>query len=206
MKKLFLILIPLIFISCGVDHTDFSGDWIDKKNESDRMVIKKNGDNYIVENRNKKYPAQIKDGLLEISAELPIKATIDDNDNLIVSGSEYVRFENSDLLKFIGKWKTENCYDCEELNIEYNKEDNSFSIKYGDDDFYQLGPERTDLLMIEKIRYRNKRITGTERFGVSDFNLKERYSIKLELIENGTNLKYSCSYKDNPEPSRIYTK
>lgn len=104
-KKFTFVIITLIFVSCGIDHTDFSGDWIDKKNERDRMIIKKNGDNYIVESREKKYPAQIKDGLLEISAELPIKATIDENENLIIAGNEYIRYKNSVKPKFVGNWK-----------------------------------------------------------------------------------------------------
>jgi len=104
-KKLTFGIITLLLVSCGVDHTDFSGNWIDKKNESDKMIIKKNGDNYIVENREKKYPAKIKDGLLEISAELPITATIDENDFLIVGGKEYIRFEKAIRPKFEGRWK-----------------------------------------------------------------------------------------------------
>lgn len=105
-KKFTFGIITMMLISCGVDHTDFSGDWIDKKNESDRMIITKNGDNYIVESRNKKFPAQIKDGLLEISTELPSKATIDANDILIIAGNEYIRFEKSKLYSFVGKWET----------------------------------------------------------------------------------------------------
>lgn len=105
-KVLLLVFSTILLTSCGIDHTDFSGNWIDKKNERDRMIIKKNGDNYIVENRGKKYPAQIKDGLLEISTELPIKATIDDNDILIISGKEYIRFKKSNRFPFVGKWET----------------------------------------------------------------------------------------------------
>ena len=104
-KKFTFGIITLLLISCRIDHTDFSGDWIDKKNEQITIIIKKNGDNYIVENRGKKYPAQIKDGLLEISAELPMKATIDENDELIVAGQEYIRIEKSKVYKFIGNWK-----------------------------------------------------------------------------------------------------
>ena len=119
-QKLLLGFIALFLSSCGVDHTDFSGDWVDKKSERDRMIIKKNGDNYIVENRSKKYPAQIKDGLLEISAELPIKATIDENDILIVAGKEYYRFEKALKPKFAGIWHKEND-EKTEYKIIYNE-------------------------------------------------------------------------------------
>lgn len=92
MKNTVILILTLTLFSCGVDHTDFSGDWIEKKEEKDRILIKKNADNYIVENKNRKFPAQLKDGLLEISDEIPIKATIDENDNLIINGYEYIRF------------------------------------------------------------------------------------------------------------------
>lgn len=105
-KKFTYGIITLLLVSCGVDHTDFSGDWIDKKNESDRMIIKRNGDNYIVENNEKKYPAQVKEGLLEISTELPIKATIDENDILIINGAEYIRIKKATKPKFTGNWKS----------------------------------------------------------------------------------------------------
>lgn len=104
-KKITFGIITLLLVSCGVEHTDFSGNWIDKKNESDKMIIKKNGANYIVENREKKYPANIRDGLLEISAEFPVKAIIDENDILIVGGKEYIRFEKSKIYAYIGTWK-----------------------------------------------------------------------------------------------------
>jgi len=122
-KKITFGIITLFLVSCGVDHTDFSGDWIDKTNESDRMVIKKNGDNYIVENRDKKYPAQIKEGLLEISTELPLKATIDENDILIINGSEYIRIEKATKPKLIGQWKNDSEYSSCTLSIEISKND-----------------------------------------------------------------------------------
>jgi len=106
MRKLILPLIPLMLLSCGTDLTDFSGFWVEKEKENDRVIIKKNGDNYLVENRGKKYPAQIKDDLLEVSAELPMKATIDENNILIIGGKEYIRIEKSKTYKFV---EFENC-------------------------------------------------------------------------------------------------
>jgi uncharacterized protein YggL (DUF469 family) len=105
MKDKLLFGLIILLTSCSVDHTAFSGEWIDKKNEQEILLIQKNGNNYIVEINDKKYPAKIKDDLLEISTELPINAIIDNNDILIVGGKEYVRFEKTKIYQFKGKWK-----------------------------------------------------------------------------------------------------
>jgi hypothetical protein len=134
MKKLVLLLIPLMLSSCVNNLTDFSGFWIEKEKENDRVIIKKNGDNYLVENRGKKYPAQIKDDLLEVSAELPMKATIDENDNLIIGGKEYIRIEKAKTYKFV---KFEDCSLGDMLHISFKDLDKDFGAnhkynKYGD--------------------------------------------------------------------------
>lgn len=41
MKNTVIIILTLTLFSCGVDHTDFSGDWIEKKEEKDRILINK---------------------------------------------------------------------------------------------------------------------------------------------------------------------
>lgn len=129
MKKLFLLFIPLMLLSCGTDLTDFSGFWVEKERENDRVIIKKNGDNYIVENNGKKYPAQIKDGLLEVSAELPIKATIDENDILIIGGKEYIRIEKSKTYKFA---KFNDCSFGDLMHITFD----GISEDFGDASYY----------------------------------------------------------------------
>ncbi|WP_417861505.1 hypothetical protein [Winogradskyella sediminis] len=92
-KKTIIGVFTLILISCSSDNSDFIGIWINKKNENEKLIIEKNGENYIVSNGEKKYPAQVKEGLLEISADLPLKATIYDKNNLIINGIEYLRFK-----------------------------------------------------------------------------------------------------------------
>lgn len=177
-KKFICGIITLLFVSCGVDHTDFSGDWIDKKNENDRMIIKKNGDNYIVENRDKKYPAQIKEGLLEISTELPLKATIDDNDILIINGSEYIRFEKATKPKFIGLWKNEsrNCT----LSIEISK-NNRTKVKpqnSADCDFNGVG------IRIRKESYNNGIIKYQEEQRHMDGGYYPAVQMTMTLIDD----------------------
>ena len=105
MKKLFLLLVlSNLLFSCGVDHANYKGKWVDKKYEKEIVIIEKNGKNYLVQIYNnefikdgERFPAQIKDGLLEISTGMgmPVKATIDNNDILIISGKEYIRYEKS---------------------------------------------------------------------------------------------------------------
>lgn len=193
-RKLLYGLITLILTSCGVDHTDFSGDWIDKKNEQDRLIIKKNGDNYIVQNGDKKYPAQIKDGLLEISSELPIKATIDDNDYLIVGGEEYVRLENSIKYKLVGLWEFEKGnYSYQEkrifgnhLKIEMNEKGN-LTLNCGDINDGSFSKDNYS--GFDKISYSNGAIKGRCFRASSDTGLMD--FTKFELKFNDDYLNYS---------------
>ena len=171
-QKLLLGLFAIILISCGTDHTDFSGDWIEKEKENDRMIIKKNGDNYLVENRGKKYPAQIKDGLLEISAELPIKATIDEADNLIVAGNEYIRIEKSSLNKYFGKWVASECSGVSRT-INILNENNNISISTLD------GWE----IIFENVRYTNKELSFKGKMWEMDQEFTFRG--KFKLLDNG---------------------
>lgn len=204
--KFSILILMMFFYSCGVDHTDFSGDWIDKKSEKDRMTINKNGDNYIVENNGKKYPAQLINGLLEISSELPIKATIDEQDNLIISGQEYIRIEKSEYLKYIGTWVTEDCLDCDELIISEDSDKKSFIVSYGDEAFYPIDVEQSNFLNIIRVNYSSKKIRAREEYGNTDFNYKQWYYIQLYLENDGNSLIYKCTDNDNPWPNRTYTK
>jgi hypothetical protein len=184
-RKLLLGLITIIITSCGADHTDFSGDWIEKKNENDRMIIKKNGDNYIVNNRGKKYPAQIKDGLLEISTEVPIKATIDDSDNLIVSGNEYIRIEKSKLNDYLGEWVASECSGVSRT-INIRKENNNIFISTLD------GWK----IVFENVRYRNKELNFKGKMWESD--QENIFRGKFKLLDNGelqqTSSSSQCTY------------
>ena len=186
-KNLLFVLTIILLSSCGIDHTDFSGDWIEKTEENDRMNIKKNGDNYLVENRGKKYPAQIKDGLLEISSELPMKATIDEYDNLIVSGEEYIRVEKSLLNNFFGEW---DAYDCSGVSrtIVIKKEGNDILIST------ISGWE----IVFENIDYRNKELhfkskmweMGREFIGRGTFKLLGNGELKQTSFSSS-----QCTYK-----------
>ena len=157
MTKVLLTFSIILFISCGNNHTDFSGKWIDKKNESDIMKIEKNGKNYIVENGKNKYPAQIKDDLLEISAELPIKATIDNNGILIVGGNEYIRYKNATKPKFEGIWKQENSEKAEYkivLNTNGSLTLNLLNNEPWEEEGHSGGKKK-----ISKLRYKNGHLT-----------------------------------------------
>ena len=175
MKKLLsLLLITLFITSCGVNHTDFSGDWVEKEKENDRMVIKKNGDNYIVKNEEKKYPAQIKDGLLEISAQFPLKATIDENDNLIVAGKVYIRIENSMLNNYLGKWirSSGETYSANQILIENVNNEIAITVN-----------ERGLPTEYRNIKYRNKEITF-KKWG-SEGGMEFSNYGKFKILDNG---------------------
>lgn len=172
MKKIIFIITSFIFISCGVDHADFSGKWVEKKQENEMVTISKNGKNYLVEIEDKKFPAQVKDELLEISTQIPVKATIDDNDHLIIAGDEYIRIENSKKRKFMGNWKVKNhdsskpseCYFLTfDLNIDID-ENNKLEIYGGQIENKILNPN--EQLNIKNINFDDGKISGGYRFRV----------------------------------------
>ena len=105
MKKYVYILLILSIVSCGNNYSNFEGKWVGKNYENDMIVISRNDNNFIVKINQKKFPANVNDELLEISATIPLKAIIDNNDELIISGNTYIRFEKSQKPKFIGVWK-----------------------------------------------------------------------------------------------------
>lgn len=108
MRKIFYILLFFIIAtSCGnQEGNDFVGKWVEKQKEGDLSEIIKNGKTYIVIDDEGKYPAEYKDGMLEISSPVgAIKATIDKQTNtLIIGGKEFIRYENASKPKFIGEW------------------------------------------------------------------------------------------------------
>ena len=102
-----IIILSLLFFNnaCKAQSTDFEGVWLSKKN---KIEIIKNGYSYIVKVNSKKYPAEIKDNLLVISAQMPIKASIFD-DKLIINGDEYIRenkFRTEQKMEYINEGKT----------------------------------------------------------------------------------------------------
>lgn len=178
-KVLLLVFSTILLASCGIDHTDFSGDWIEKENENDRMIIKKNGDNYLVENRGKKYAAQIKDGLLEISSELPIKATIDENDNLIVSGEEYIRVEKSILNKYFGYWDRIEGEPYSGMHVSITNDGNNIKIDVIiEDEEYGVLPTE-----YRNVKYKNKELTFKKWGSEGGFQFTN-YG-KFKMLDNG---------------------
>ena len=97
-------------MSCSESKFNFEGEWSNKK---DKVLIKKGEDFFWVHYRGKTYTAKEKEGFLEINAELPVKAAIDDK-TLIIQGVEYEKNIKSDVVNFIGKWEI-----VSSKNIEY---------------------------------------------------------------------------------------
>ncbi|MGB3343100.1 MAG: hypothetical protein WBA61_04245 [Aequorivita sp.] len=141
----------------------FLGKWIDKKFESQVIEIAKDGENYLIKINDQKYPAQIKGGSIEISADSPFIGTIDKNDILNISGSEFIRFENSKKMRYIGKWDNEGfTLEISEkykkiMNIKcikgsWNKRDEGAEFRYvnGQIEFYNPDEDRTNYFRITK--------------------------------------------------------
>lgn len=84
-----------------------------------------------------KYAAKVKDGLLEISSDINMKALIDEKDVLIVGGKEYKRIEKSVEYKFV---QFNDCSFGDAIHITFEDLNEDFganhkSNQYGD---YQL--------------------------------------------------------------------
>ena len=172
MKKIILIIISFIFISCGTDHTDFSGKWVEKKQEKTMVTIDKNGKNYLIEIEGKKFPAQLKDELLEISTQIPVKASIDNNGHLIIAGEEYIRIETSQKRKLIGNWdvvedgssKPSECYFFTfDLNINVD-ERNNIVIIGGENDNKNF--KSNNKINIKNISFNEGILSGSYKYRV----------------------------------------
>ncbi len=108
MKKIISFLfLATILVSC-TNNTDYRGKWIDKKTETQIINITKSNNNFIVESQGNKYPASLSKGALRISYDAyNMTALIDENDNLILDGKEYIRFEISRTNSKIGVFQME---------------------------------------------------------------------------------------------------
>lgn len=96
-KKSAIIILTVLLSSC-TQHTDYSGFWVEKQKEKDLLYIKKNKSHYVIEtDKGKKFPAKLNEGILEgeVQHGRRFMLTIDENDELIVGGEEYIRVENS---------------------------------------------------------------------------------------------------------------
>lgn len=183
MKKLLSVCIALLLLSCGVDQSNFSGKWIDKKFESQVIEIAKDGENYLITLNDKKYPAQVKDGLLEISADSPYKANIDKDDILTISGDEFIRFEKAKKPKYLGKWddegftleiseKNNNIMNIKCIKGTWNKRDENAEFRYnnGQIEFYNPKADITNYF----------RITEDGRLEQTYNETQSRFLLKVE--------------------------
>jgi len=191
MKQLFFLILSFFILSCSnQDGSDFVGKWVDKKTEDDLSEIIKNGKTYIASDNSGKYPAEYKDGMLEISSPLgTIKATIDtENGNLLVAGKEYIRIENATRPKFIGKWKEsyienmtnnskEELVEGGYLNI--NDTNGNLTILYEGHPGY---PQKYN-----NIKYENGKIIYNLSYG-DEYGWNYKNKMEFELTSNG-NLK-----------------
>lgn len=139
-KFITIVLIFTIFYSCNKSSENFNGFWVEKKYENETVIITDNGNSLIVENSGKKYPAEIEDGILEISAELPLKGVIDENKSLIIAGKEYIRIEKAKSYKFV---KFEDCSLSDFVHITFDgiSQDFGYNHRYNEYNGYQLCTE-----------------------------------------------------------------
>lgn len=119
------------------------------------LFINPNDRNFIVDWNDKKYAANVVDGLLEISGPQIIKATIDQNDVLIISGEEFIRIENSQNYHLV---KFEDCSFGDLMHINFQGLDEDFGDAYTYNTFsdYELCLEDDEGNTIPNPKYQEK--------------------------------------------------
>ena len=117
----------------NVSERNYSGYWVEKKGESELIIINRNNGNYVVENNDRKYTAQVNDkGVLEISADLIQLATIDESGQLIIGGSEYIPISES---KTYSIRKFQDCSLGDNLHLTFHSLNLDFGAQHGNNNY-----------------------------------------------------------------------
>ena len=100
-----IFFLSLLF-SCGTDKYDFAGEWLNTENSSRVIKIKKNGDNYLIDNNGKLIPAELQGDFLVIS---PTEKAVFNKETarLIINGTEYLRMDGD---YFLGNYARNGMY------------------------------------------------------------------------------------------------
>lgn len=105
MKKIAILALTLVLSACGNKGPEFEGQWLDTRNGTSLLDIKKNGDEFVIRSSNPKVrggspgapvPAVAKDGKLVLENALgqPTFSYIAESDTLVfasVAGNEEYR-------------------------------------------------------------------------------------------------------------------
>ncbi|MGB9237166.1 MAG: hypothetical protein WCC04_22380 [Terriglobales bacterium] len=98
---LLLSLMILVATGCSLSGSEFVGKWVNVKNSNDVMEITRNGEQFLIGERNEKIGATYKDGSLEVSGMMgSVRLTyVKSSDTLLAPGmfdqSEYKRAQTS---------------------------------------------------------------------------------------------------------------
>lgn len=106
-KITFLIIFSLL-VSCS-ENSKFTGTWYSNSNICDSLKISKGENNLVVEYFDLKFPAEIKNGYLEIYGEEITKVSLGEKEELLINGSVYSKKISDKIILLDGDWKIHEC-------------------------------------------------------------------------------------------------
>lgn len=174
MKNIILILglitVNLLLNSCSSDKFNFEGCWLNNQSKNQIILIKKNGDSYLIEQNGKKYPAEMEGDFLVLNPDE--KAVFDkENAHLIINGIEYYRMTGNE---FVGKWASHR----KQGLLDVNKNGEYFDIVW---------KSRTDLYQVKeyKLQFKDgKLITDEESYAKIEIKYNNPESIDIVVNDN----------------------
>lgn len=131
MKGLISLLLIVILSLFFTEKPKYAGTWYNDSNFCDSLVVTKNKDKLVAAFSGRKYPAEVKDGHLEIYSKKLLRGSITSEDELEIAGKTYSKAVSDYGFSIEGNW---NIFECSK-QIEYGAylsiEGDEITIRYG---------------------------------------------------------------------------
>ena len=128
-NKFALLFLMTLIISCS-DNSKYSGTWYNNSNFCDSLSIYKGEDKLVVEYIGGKFPAEVKDGYLEIYGQETSKASLGQENEILIDGIVFSKKLSERNIELNGEWKIHECtekYEWSNISIK----NDTISIAYG---------------------------------------------------------------------------
>lgn len=128
MNNILKLLILFVSLSSCSPNSKYSGTWYNNANYCDSIMISSGENKMVVEYFNLKYPAEEKNGYLEIYDEETLKIALGQKDELLIKGTVFSKQSNE--INLNGTWKI---FECAE-KFEWSGivvENDTVTISYG---------------------------------------------------------------------------
>lgn len=130
MKNTFTILILAFLLSSCSENSKFIGTWYNNSNSCDSLFISKGEDKLVAEYFGSKFPAEVKNGYLEIYGKETLKASLGKQDELLIDGMICSKKTSDNDFSLNGDWKIYECdtkFNWSNISIE----NDTISVIYG---------------------------------------------------------------------------